>query len=92
MDTLIGGLVIGGAVIWLALRLRGRDIEVKWYEWLIVATGLVLLFFTVQNFAASFTELQPTAAWMFLLIMGLPAVILLAVAGTLVWRRQRAAG
>ena len=87
---LIIGLIAGAAVLGIVLWLRGKAISVKWYEWLIGALGLVLLLFTIQNFAGSLAELESTAAWMFLLIAGLPAIILLAVAWQLVARRQRA--
>lgn len=53
--------------------------------------GLLLLLFTIQNFFGSFAELEPTAAWMFWLVTGLPAIILLGVAWQLAWRRNRAA-
>ena len=83
--------VVGIALTALVLWLRGRDIKVTWYEWLIGLVGLALLLYTVQNFVTAFAELESQAAWMFLLVLGLPAVILLAVAWQLVWRRQRAA-
>jgi len=100
---LIIGLVAGAAVLGLVLWMRGKDVSVKWYEWLIGAFGLALLLFTIQNFAGSLAELEstaanmfllvsglPTAANMFLLVSGLPAIILLAVSWQLVARRQRA--
>ena len=87
---LIIGLIAGAAVLGLVLWMRGRDISVKWYEWLIGAIGLLLLLFTIQNYAGSLAELESTAANMFLLVSGLPAIILLAVAWQLVARRQRA--
>ncbi len=87
---LIIGLVAGAAVLGLMLWMRGKDISVKWYEWLIGAIGILLLLFTIQNFAGSLAELESTAANMFLLVSGLPAIILLAVAWQLIARRQRA--
>ncbi|MBA7687060.1 hypothetical protein ES703_95520 [subsurface metagenome] len=87
---LIIGLIVGAALLALVLWLRGRDIKVTWYEWLIGIVGLLLLLFTIQNFTGSFAELEPTAAYMFLLVTGLPALILLAVAWQLIARRQRA--
>ena len=87
---LIIGLVAGAAVLGLVLWMRGKDISVKWYEWLIGALGLALLLFTIQNFAGSLAELESTAANMFLLVSGLPAILLLAVSWQLVARRQRA--
>ncbi len=89
---LIIGLVAGAALLALVLWLRGRDIKVTWYEWLIGAVGLLLLLFTIQNLLGSFAELESTAAYMFLLVTGLPSIILLAVAWQLVARRQRVAG
>jgi len=83
------GLVVGAVLLALVVWLRSRDIKVTWYEWLIGVVGLLLLLFTIQNFAGSFIELEPTAAWMFLLVTGLPALILLAVAWQLAWRRHR---
>ncbi|MES0329586.1 MAG: dehalogenase [Dehalococcoidales bacterium] len=87
---LIIGIVAGAAVLGLVLWMRSKDVAVKWYEWLIGALGLLLLLFTIQNFAGSLAELESTAANMFLLVTGLPALILLAVAWQLVARRQRA--
>ena len=87
---LIIGLVAGAAVLGLVLWVRGKDIAIKWYEGLIGALGLVILLFTIQNFAGSLAELESTAANMFLLVSGLPAIILLAVSWQLVARRQRA--
>lgn len=89
MDYIIIGLILGGGLLALALWLRARNIKTTWYDWLIGVIGAALLAFTIQNFFASFTELSPSAAWMFLLVTGLPALILFAVAGQLVWRRNR---
>ena len=88
---LIIGLVAGAAIVGLVLWMRGRNVTMKWYEWLIAAVGVFLLFFTIQNYAGSLVEIESTAANMFLLVTGLPAIILLAVAWQLVARRQRAA-
>ena len=88
---LIIGLVLGAALLALVLWLRGKNISMKWYEWLIGAIGFLLLLFTIANFAGSFAEREPTAAWIFALILGLPSLILLAVAWQLVARRQRSA-
>jgi len=84
------GLIVGAALLALVLWLKGRDIRVAWYEWLIGIVGLLLLLFTIQNLVGSLAELEPTAAYMFLLVTGLPALILLVVAWQLVARRQRA--
>ncbi len=87
---LIIGLVAGAAILALVMWMRNKGISMTWYEWLIGVIGLILLMFTIQNFVGSQAELESTAANMFLLITGLPALILLAIAWQLVARRQRA--
>ena len=84
------GLFLGAIVLGLVLWLRSKNMTMKWYEWLITAAGLALLLYTIQNFRGSFAEIEPTAAWMFVLIFGIPALILLAIAWQLVLRRSRA--
>jgi protein-S-isoprenylcysteine O-methyltransferase Ste14 len=87
---LIIGLVIGAALLALVMQMRNKNFSIKWYEWLIGIVGMLLLLFTIQNSFALITEVQPTAAWMIWLIVGLPGLILLAVAWQLSVRRARA--
>jgi len=87
---LIIGLVAGAAILGLVQWMRSKNISLTWYEWLIGIVGLALLLFTIQNFFGSFAELEPTAAWMFLLVTGLPSLIFLAVSWQLIARRQKA--
>ena len=61
-------LVIGVVLTWLIMFMRGRNIKVTWYEWLIGIIGLLLLLFTIQNTITAGTELEPTASMMFLLV------------------------
>lgn len=88
---LIIGLVVGAGLLALALWLRGKDIKVTWYDWLIGTIGLLLLLAAAQHYAGSLVEMYPTAGWMGALIFGVPALILLAVTWQLISRRQRAA-
>ena len=85
-------LIVGTALTALVLWLRSKTIVVKWYEWLIGVIGLLLLLFAFQNLVGTIGELYPQPAWMLLLILGLPALILMVVAWQLVARRQRSAG
>lgn len=84
------GLALGALLLGFVMYLRNKNIKLVWYEWLIGIAGFLLLLFTVQNFFGSFEEIEPTAAWMFLLVLGLPAVILLAIAWQLAARRYKA--
>lgn len=86
------GLILGVALLALVVWLRSRKIVVKWYEWLIGALGIGLLLFAIQNFVGSLAEYEKIAAWTFLWVFSLPAIILLAVAWFMPWRRHRKAG
>ena len=83
---LIAGLLVGGLIFWL----RGRDMNLSWYEWLIGAVGLLLVIFTAINFFGSLAEEETTAATMFLLVFGLPGLILMVVSWLLASRRLKA--
>ena len=84
-------LVVAVGLTMLVFWLRSRDISLTWYEWLIGVVGLILLFFTLQNFFGSLDEGESTAATTFLLMTGLPALIMLVIAFMLPFRRSRAA-
>ena len=84
---LIIGLILGVAFAALFWFLSKNNFSLKWYEWLLGVIGLILLILTIQNFAGSFAEWEPRAAWIFLLVVGLPAAILLALPAVLAWRR-----
>lgn len=86
-----GGAIVVGGLVWLVLWLRSRNISVTWYEWLIGAIGLLLLIFSIQNIFAAYAEFETTAPSRFLLLFGLPGLIIMAIAGQLVWRRNRSA-
>ena len=85
----IFGLVVGAGLIALIMWLSSRKIVVKWYEWIIGAIGLGLLLYMIQNIIGSVREMETTAAWHFLWMIGLPAIILLALALWLPWRRHK---
>lgn len=85
-------VIIGAAAGAVAVWSRSKEIAVKWYEWLIGAIGLFLLLFALQNLVGTLSELYTQPAWMMLIAIGLPALILLTIAWQLVWRRNRAAG
>ena len=83
-------LVVGAGVTALIFWTRSRGIKVSWYEWLIGIVGFLLVLVTIQNYFGSVAEHETTAAGRYLLAFGIPAVILMALAGMLAWRRQRA--
>ncbi len=94
-NATVFGWVAGVAVLTLGIMLlvqwiRRNNLSVKWYDWTILSVGLIILSFTIQNFITSFTEDVPEAAWMFLLIFGIPSLVLVGIFALQVWRRSRA--
>ena len=84
------GAVIAGGLVWLVNWLRKNDISVRWYEWLLGAIGLFVLAFMAQNMWAALAEYESKAVWFYLLILGLPGLLLLLLSIQLVRRRQSA--
>lgn len=84
-------LIIGAAVATLVMWLRAKGVSLKWYEYLMGALGLLLAFGAVQHAVSALAWDYTTSAWLGALTFGLSALILLAVAGQLAWRRHRAA-
>jgi len=86
---IIFGAAFSVAIVALVLWLRKNNVSITWYEWLIGIAGVLLLVFTIQNTWGSLYELEPTAAMWMWIVTGLPAIILMILAGSLVWRRSR---
>ena len=89
--TFIVALIVGAGVAVLAMWMRNKGVAIKWYDWVIGIVGFLTLLFAMQNFFASGIEGEPAAASNYLLIVGLPSLVLLVVAGSLIWRRHSAA-
>ncbi len=89
---LLIGLVIGAGLMALRLWLRKREITLKWYEWVIGVAGIGVLFYMIQNVSGSLADNEAGAAVTFIWLFGAPAIVLLAIAWLLPWRRHRKAG
>lgn len=84
------GLVLGIAIGIFAMWLRyARNIEVRWYDYLIGGIGLVLIILAVSHYLVSLTESEPQAAWMGLLVIGLLGIVPLAATALQIWRRHQ---
>jgi uncharacterized membrane protein len=78
--------IIGIAVIvWLI----AKKVSLRWYEWLLGIVGYLLALLALQNWAASLQELQPRAGGLLLLMIGLPALVLIAISIALPLTRAR---
>ncbi len=76
------GLIMGACIMRLVMWVQYEDKAVAWYSWLTGALAILLLTLTAQHFFASYRELEPRAAWMGVLVMGIPAIIF---AGVTTW-------
>ncbi len=86
MLWLILGLLLGAGFFWLA---TSGKVKFRWYEWILVVLGVILILFAIQNYSASQFELEPRAAGIMLWLFGLPGLVLAALAGVLAWMRGR---
>ena len=70
------GFLMGGGAACLLMLIKKKGLKLKSFEW----TGVVLVFlvfmFMGQTFIASFGEGVARAAWLTLVFMGLPMVML----------------
>jgi hypothetical protein len=55
------------------------DIKLLWYEWILGALFMIIFMFMGQTFIASLKEFVPRAAWMTLVFMGVPNILIGAV-------------
>lgn len=86
MLWLILGLLLGAGFFWLA---TSGKVKLRWYEWILVVLGVILILFAIQNYNASQFEMEPRAAGIMLWLFGLPGLILAAIAGVLAFMRSR---
>lgn len=75
--VLVGFLMGGGAVmIWNILK--SINLKMVWYEWILTIVSFFTFMMMSQTFIASFQEHEPKAAWLTLVFMGIP-ILLMAV-------------
>jgi hypothetical protein len=83
------GIFIGVAMTASYFSIKAKGISLKWYEWPLAIFIVFLLGFTVQNFFGSFAEMEPRAAWLSLVFMGVPTIILCVIFARLVSRHAK---
>ena len=77
------GLILGAAGMRIFMWVRIENVKVAWYAWLISVIALIFGTLAVQHFFASYAEMEPKAAKMGLLFMGIPAIVLGCIASWL---------
>ncbi|MEN8614017.1 LPXTG cell wall anchor domain-containing protein [Dehalogenimonas sp. THU2] len=86
----IAALIVATGLTVLWFWLRGKGVKMAWYEILIGVVGVALILFGIQNYQGFTSEFESDAATTALLLMGIPGLLLLVVAGILIKRRNRA--
>lgn len=73
------GFVMGGGTIYLWHILKEKNTKLVWYERVLTILIFLIFLFMGQTFIASLGEGEPRAAWMTLVFMGVPIVILAVI-------------
>ena len=85
MIWLILGILIGALVVFAA---KNRRIKLAWLDWVLVTVAIVFFLLAIANYSGSMDELEPRAALFLLASFGIPGLILAAIAGVRVWRKN----
>jgi len=73
------GFLLGGGAVYLWSYLKDKAEKLVWYEWvLFILVGLTFVMLG-QTFIASFEEGETQAAWMSVLLLGVPIIIMMVV-------------
>jgi hypothetical protein len=85
----IVALIVGAGLATLFMWMRSNGMATKWYDWVIGIVAILLFVFGLQNFIGSGAEAEADAASMWLWVTIIPSLVLLAIAGQFIWRRNR---
>ena len=70
------GCISGGFLVSLRNYLKKKSVRLVWYEWILCVVGFMFYVLLVQTFIASLDEGEPRAAWMSVVFLGVPVVII----------------
>ncbi len=70
------GFIMGGGLTCLLFQLKSRSVKLKWFEWIGVIIILLMFMFMAQTFIASYQEMVPRAAWLTVVFMGIPMIVI----------------
>lgn len=70
------GFIMGGRSSDAMATLKSIKLKLLWFEWLLTILCFIVFMFMSQTFIASFQEFEPQAAWLTLVFMGLPIIVM----------------
>lgn len=85
MWSLIIGIVLGVAGLWLASWARAKNINIPWYAWLLLVLAVMALALMVMDLNAMAKQMEPTANGFIAGFYGIPALLLAVIAVALIW-------
>lgn len=85
------GCITGGFFVYLRNRLKRKSVRLAWYEWVLGIVDFVFFALLVQTFIASLAEGEVQAAWMSVVFLGVPVIVLSVVTFRLVQVRTKKA-
>lgn len=71
------GFLLGGGAVYLWSYLKERSVKLVWYEWVLLILSNLAFVLLGQTFIASFQEGEPQAAWLSVVFLGVPIIIML---------------
>ena len=81
-------IILVAALTLLVVYVFNKKIAVKWWEWVLLALGVLLFVFGLQNLFGGLAEGEAKAAWLLFATFGILGAILIAVPAILVQRRR----
>ncbi|NPD47677.1 MULTISPECIES: hypothetical protein [unclassified Lentimicrobium] len=73
---IILGFLMGGGAVMIWQTLKNLSLKLVWYEWILLILCNIAFMFMGQTFIASFQEFEPQAAWLTIVFMGIPILIM----------------
>lgn len=73
------GCFTGGYLVSIRNRMKRKSVRFVWYEWILTVVNLLFYILLIQTFIASLAEGEPQAAWMSVVFLGVPVVVLTVV-------------
>ncbi|GGP63884.1 hypothetical protein GCM10009347_32230 [Shewanella algicola] len=73
------GFIMGGGAVYLHALIKEKTTKFNWYELLLTAIIFITFMLMGQTFIASFHEGQPRVAWLTIVFMGLPIIVMAVI-------------
>lgn len=70
---------MGGGAVLIWHFLKNASMKLVWFEWILLILSNITFMLMCQTFIASFQEYEPQAAWLSLVFLGIPVIIMAVV-------------